>query len=117
MVWALGDDKELIEWARKTGTLTYYDYHHADLSLYKNAEIELHNRPSLSRNLLRNARLQQWFNMESKLDIRKRLKQLCWLLKYTQNPKVRMVSRVYNIFGYAITERVLRLYNWYRSRN
>ena len=44
------------------------------------------------------------------------IKNLCWLLKYTQNPKVRMVSRVYNIFGYAITERILRLYNWYRLR-
>lgn len=68
-VWALGEDKELIEWARKTGTLTYYDYHHADLSLYKNAEIELHYRPSLSRNLLRNARLQQWFKTEGKRHI------------------------------------------------
>lgn len=47
---------------------------------------------------------------------RAEIKQLCWLLKYTQNPKVRMVSRVYNIFGYVITERVLQLYNWYRSR-
>lgn len=55
-------------------------------------------------------------NKETRTDTRKRLKKLCWLLKYTQNPKVRMVSRVYNIFGYAITERVLRLYNWYRTR-
>ena len=53
---------------------------------------------------------------ETKPNLRKKFKNLCWLLKYTQNPKVRMVSRVYNIFGYAITERVLRLYNWYRSR-
>lgn len=68
-VWALGEDKDLIDWARKTGTLTYYDYHHADLSLYKNAEIELHYRPSLSRNLLRNARLQQWFKTEGKRHI------------------------------------------------
>ena len=55
-------------------------------------------------------------NKATRTDTRKRLKKLCWLLKYTQNPKVRMVSRVYNIFGYAVTERVLRLYNWYRSR-
>jgi hypothetical protein len=47
---------------------------------------------------------------------RAEIKNLCWLLKYTQNPKVRMVSRVYKVFGYAITERVLRLYNWFRSR-
>ena len=49
-------------------------------------------------------------------DARIEIRQLCWLLKYTQNPKVRMVSRVYNVFGYAITERVLRLYNLYRTR-
>jgi len=55
-------------------------------------------------------------NRKIKQNLRKKFKNLCWLLKYTQNPKVRMVSRVYNIFGYAVTERVLRLYNWYRSR-
>lgn len=49
-------------------------------------------------------------------DARHEIKNLCWLLKYTQNHKVRMVNRVYNICGYAITERVLRLYNWYRTR-
>lgn len=47
---------------------------------------------------------------------RAEIQNLCWLLKYTQNPKVRMVNRVYNIFGYTITERVLRLYRWYRLR-
>lgn len=47
---------------------------------------------------------------------RVKLKKLCWLLKYTQNPKVLMVSRVYNVFGYSITERVLRLYKCYRKR-
>ena len=49
-------------------------------------------------------------------DARDEIKQLCWLLKYTQNPKVRMVNRVYNLFGYTTTELVLRLYNWYRKR-
>ena len=47
---------------------------------------------------------------------RAEIKQFCWLLKYTQNPKVRMVSRVYKMFGYAVTERVLRLYDWFRRR-
>lgn len=62
--WALGKPNAIIEWARKTGTMTYYDYHHADISLYKGVEIELHYRPSLSRNLWRNARLQKWFKQE-----------------------------------------------------
>lgn len=51
-----------------------------------------------------------------KIGIRRELKSLCWLLKYPHNPKVRMVGQVYNLFGYAITERVLRMYNWYRAR-
>lgn len=55
-------------------------------------------------------------NRKTKQNLRDKFKNLCWFLKYTQNPKVRMVSRVYDIFGYAITERVLRLYNWYRSK-
>lgn len=51
---------------------------------------------------------------EKQASARKELKSLCWLLKYTQNPKVGMVSKVYRFCGYAITERVLRLYNKYR---
>ena len=55
-------------------------------------------------------------NKEIKLETRKKLKKLCWLLKFTQNSKVRMVNRVYNMFGYAITERILRLYILCRNR-
>ena len=47
---------------------------------------------------------------------RKEVKELCWLLKYTSNPKVRMVRGVYALFGYGITEKMLRIYNRYRSR-
>ncbi len=67
--WAIGEPKSVIEWARKTGTMTFYDYHHADLSLYKDTEIELHYRPTLSRNLLRNARLQRWLKSEGEKHI------------------------------------------------
>ena len=67
--WALGEPKEVIGWARRTGTMTFYDYHHADLSLYEDAEIELHYRPTLSRNLLRNAKLQKWFKEEGEKHI------------------------------------------------
>lgn len=47
---------------------------------------------------------------------RKEVKELCWLLKYTSNPKVRIVRGVYSLFGYCITEKMLRIYNRYRSR-
>lgn len=67
--WALGKAEDIIEWARRTGKMTFYDYHHADLSLYKDTEIELHYRPTLSRNLLRNARLQRWFKKEGEKHI------------------------------------------------
>ena len=67
--WVLGTPKEIIKWAKKTGNLTFYDYHHADLSLYNDTEIELHYRPTLSRNLLRNTRLQKWFKEEGEKHI------------------------------------------------
>lgn len=53
---------------------------------------------------------------EKRFVARSELKKLSWLFKYPQNPKVRLVSHVYNMFGYAITERVLRFYNWYRTK-
>lgn len=54
-------------------------------------------------------------NKTIRMQVRDRLKHLAWLLNYTQNPKVLIASRVYRVFGYAITEKVLRLYKWYRS--
>lgn len=65
-VWLLSDSDVAIAWARKTGKLHYYDYHHADISIFPETEVELHYRPSISRNLIRNARLQKWFKGEGK---------------------------------------------------
>lgn len=60
-MWMVANVEEVIRWARDTDTMYYYDYHHADLSMFPDTEIELHYRPSISRNLWRNARLQKWF--------------------------------------------------------
>lgn len=68
-MWMLVDTYTAIRWARGTGKMYYYDYHHADLSLFPDAEIELHYRPSISRNLWRNRRLQKWFKDEGKKHI------------------------------------------------
>ena len=65
-MWMLADTDEVLRWARKTGTMYFFDYHHADLRLFPNAEIELHYRPSISRNLWRNVRLQRWFRGEGR---------------------------------------------------
>lgn len=62
--WMVSKPKEVIEWARKTGKMYYYDYHHADIDIFEETEVELHYRPSLSRNLIRNCRLQRWFKEE-----------------------------------------------------
>jgi hypothetical protein len=47
---------------------------------------------------------------------RKELYTYKWLLQYTDNPKVRMSSRINALFGIRVTEWVLRLYNWIRMR-
>lgn len=65
-MWMLAEPKVAIEWARGTGKMHYYDYHHADISAFSETEVELHYRPSISRNLFRNARLQKWFKGEGK---------------------------------------------------
>lgn len=63
-IWVLGKDENVVAWSRNTGALTFYDYHHADISIYKDVEVEVHYRPTLSRNLFRNLRLQKWFKEE-----------------------------------------------------
>lgn len=68
-MWMVAEPDNVIEWARATGSMFYYDYHHADLSLYQDTEIELHYRPTLSRNLVRNHRLQKWFREEGEKHI------------------------------------------------
>ena len=65
-MWMIAEPKEAIEWARGTGKMHYYDYHHADISIFPETEVELHYRPSISRNLIRNKRLQKWFKGEGK---------------------------------------------------
>lgn len=48
--------------------------------------------------------------------MRKELNNMCWLLGYTINPKVKMVGAVYHLGGFRITELMLRCYDWYRER-
>jgi len=48
-------------------------------------------------------------------EVRKRLYQYKDVLQYTMNPKVKMVSKVYNLFGIRITEWVLDVYQMKRK--
>lgn len=68
-MWMVGDVNNVLRWARDTKTMHYFDYHHADLSLFPDVEVELHYRPSISRNLWRNVRLQKWFKNEGRRHI------------------------------------------------
>lgn len=65
-IWILTGHKDAIRWGQKNGGIWYYDYHHADLMGFHHADVELHYRPTLSRNLWRNAKLQKWFKKEGK---------------------------------------------------
>ena len=60
-MWVKAEPEKVIAWARMTGKLKSFDYHHADVRLFPDVEVELHYRPSISRNLVRNARMQRWF--------------------------------------------------------
>lgn len=65
-MWMLANADTALRWAKSTGTMYYFDYHHADLQLFQKTEVELHYRPSISRNLWRNSRLQRWFRDEGR---------------------------------------------------
>lgn len=65
-IWMLAGHKDVIRWGQKNGGIWYYDYHHADLMEFHDADVELHYRPTLSRNLWRNVKLQRWFKKEGK---------------------------------------------------
>ncbi len=60
-IWILSSPQKVIDWGKMIGSIYYYDYHHADLDYFNDTEVELHYRPTLSRNLIRNLHLQEWF--------------------------------------------------------
>lgn len=68
-MWMVAEVDTVIKWAERTQTMYYYDYHHADLRLFKDVDVELHYRPSISRNLVRNIRLQKWFEGDGRKHI------------------------------------------------
>lgn len=65
-IWVMGDAEKTLAWAKEHGTVSRSDYHHAELETDGMPEVELHYRPTLSRNLCRNERLQRWFAEEGK---------------------------------------------------
>lgn len=73
-VWMMAPHKEVIRWGQEHGGVWFYDYHHADLMGFHDVEVELHYRPTLSRNLWRNWLLQRWLKgSEKRKDKREKL--------------------------------------------
>lgn len=65
-MWMMTDYKSVLEWAGRNGKVEAYDYHHADVKIFSDVAVELHYRPSISRNLSRDRKLQKWFDRDGK---------------------------------------------------
>lgn len=68
-LWMLAEPNTVINWACSTGSLYYFDYHYADVCIFQGVYVELYYHPSISRNLIRNKRLQKWFCVEGQKHI------------------------------------------------
>lgn len=67
-LWINSSPQECINWARTICPVLFYDYHHADIRLWQGVPIEVHYRPTISRNLIRNNRIQKYLISESECD-------------------------------------------------
>lgn len=59
-VWVDAPEADTIKWVRDHCGETKYDYHHIDADLFEDTQVELHFRPTLSRNILRDLKIQRW---------------------------------------------------------
>lgn len=70
-IWLGGGRKAIMGFFKaqglKTGDVVY---HHVDVCIFKDTEVEAHFRPSWLWNPVRNARLQRWFKLESAVQMR-----------------------------------------------
>lgn len=57
-IWIDHTQKEVLEWASRIGKVSHYDYMHVCVDIFKDISVELHYRPMISRNVLRNEKLQ-----------------------------------------------------------
>ena len=59
-VWIDAPPKETINWVRANCGESKHDYHHVDADLFPDTQVELHFRPTLSRNIMRDLKIQKW---------------------------------------------------------
>lgn len=63
-MWLDVNYHDVIRWARGFSKIREIDYHHVETDVFGDTTAEFHFRPSISRNLIRNFRLQEWFQNE-----------------------------------------------------
>ena len=66
--WVNADMKKVINYSRVEFDIIEIDYHHVETLVFDDTPVELHYRPSISRNLIRNVRLQKMFEKHKTFD-------------------------------------------------
>ena len=75
-IWLEGRDTDIIRYVRELCPKAKACYHHIDFNRVKNAEVEVHYRPSFMNNLIHNARLQQYFSREAAAQFSNKVKNI-----------------------------------------
>lgn len=58
-IWILDKPSNILKWIKQQQTLNHCDYMHTHIDIFKDVKVEVHFRPWMSRNILRNIRLQE----------------------------------------------------------
>ena len=60
-VWVNATEHDTIKWSiTQSGKKNVHDYHHIDADVFADTQVELHFRPTLSRNICRDLKIQKW---------------------------------------------------------
>ena len=60
-VWVNAPVQDTIKWSiAQSGKKNVHDYHHIDADVFPDTQVELHFRPTLSRNVMRDLKIQKW---------------------------------------------------------
>lgn len=58
-VWIDSSQKDVLKWVLSKNEIKHYDYMHTHLDCFANTSVEVHYRPMISRNILRDCKLQK----------------------------------------------------------
>ncbi len=61
-VWILGGYQTVCDYVQETIPTDDFTYHHFHYTYYEDIQVELHHRPTILRNLIRDRKLAEWYN-------------------------------------------------------